>query len=82
MREILDEVRDGTFAREWIEESRSGRRGFEALLAKDLEHPIENVGQALRQRMSWLQPENPQPQKQQQPVEQQSATPLSAGAKP
>ena len=29
---------------------------YEALLKKDLDHPIEEVGRQLRARMSWLNP--------------------------
>lgn len=55
MKEILDEIRSGEFAREWIAESAAGKPTYNALLAKDLAHPIENVGRNLRARMSWLQ---------------------------
>lgn len=55
MRAILREIQDGTFAREWVAEHRSGRAGYEALKRRDLEHPIEAVGRKLRARMPWLQ---------------------------
>jgi ketol-acid reductoisomerase len=54
MREVLEEVRDGTFAREWVEEDEKGRPNYDAMMKKDLEHPIEKVGRDLRARMSWL----------------------------
>ena len=54
MKKILAEVRDGTFARQWIRENGSGRRKYDRLMAKDLEHPIEKVGAQLRARMPWL----------------------------
>ena len=54
MREVLEEIRDGTFAREWVEEDEKGRPNYEAMMKKDLEHPIEKVGRDLRARMSWL----------------------------
>jgi ketol-acid reductoisomerase len=57
MRELLDEIRSGTFAREWVRESETGRPRYEDLLAKDLAHPIERVGAALRARMEWLSDE-------------------------
>ncbi len=52
--QILDEVQDGTFAREWILENQAGRPVYNALLRKDREHPIELVGAELRKMMPWL----------------------------
>jgi ketol-acid reductoisomerase len=54
MRDVLAEVQNGTFAREWIEEYRSGLKNYKRLLEKDLDHQIEHVGRELRSRMSWL----------------------------
>ncbi len=54
MRQILREVQDGTFAREWILENQAGLPQYNALLKEDLAHPIEDVGKELRARMSWL----------------------------
>jgi ketol-acid reductoisomerase len=54
MKKILSEIQDGSFARAWIRENRSGRRRYDALLKKDLAHPIEKVGTKLRARMPWL----------------------------
>jgi ketol-acid reductoisomerase len=55
MRAVLEEVRNGTFAREWIAENEAGMPRYKQLLQEDLDHPIETVGKALRGRMSWLQ---------------------------
>ncbi len=54
MKRILQEVQDGTFAREWILENHAGRPSFLALRKKDAEHPIEVVGRELRSMMSWI----------------------------
>jgi ketol-acid reductoisomerase len=54
MKTILGEVRSGQFAREWIGETQTGKKNYDALLKQDLEHPIETVGKRLRERMSWL----------------------------
>ena len=54
MKKVLDEVRSGQFAREWIAETQTGKVNYNALLQKDLDHPIESVGKKLRERMSWL----------------------------
>lgn len=54
MKKILEEVRSGQFAREWIAETQTGKKNYDAMLEKDLNHPIESVGKKLRERMSWL----------------------------
>jgi len=55
MKDILADIQDGTFARNWIEENENGMPEFKRRLQADLEHPIENVGADLRARMDWLQ---------------------------
>jgi len=54
MKKILREVQDGTFARQWIRENKTGLKKYNALMKKDLQHPIEKVGAKLRARMPWL----------------------------
>ncbi len=54
MRTVLEEIRSGAFASEWILEDQAGRPRYSRLMARDLEHPIEKVGAKLRERMSWL----------------------------
>lgn len=54
MRTILEEIRSGAFASEWVLENQAGRPRYERLLERDLAHPIEEVGASLRARMSWL----------------------------
>jgi ketol-acid reductoisomerase len=54
MAEILAEIQDGTFAKEWILENQAGRPVFNALRRIEAEHPIEAVGAELRQMMPWL----------------------------
>ena len=56
MREVLKDIQDGTFARDWITENQAGKPQYTALLRKDLEHPIEKTGAQLRADMPWLQP--------------------------
>ncbi|MBA3522354.1 MAG: ketol-acid reductoisomerase [Gemmatimonadales bacterium] len=53
MRRILEEVRDGSFAREWLEENRAGRPSFERLRQADRDHELEKVGARLRAMMPW-----------------------------
>ncbi len=54
MEQILAEIQDGTFAREWILENMAGRPSFNALKRKEAEHPIEKTGEELRKMMPWL----------------------------
>jgi len=55
MKQVLKEIQDGTFAREWIEENKTGQKNYKRLMQEDLDQRIEKVGKALRGRMSWLQ---------------------------
>jgi ketol-acid reductoisomerase len=54
MAEVLAEIQDGTFAKEWILENQAGRPVFNALRRIEADHPIEQVGEELRQMMPWL----------------------------
>lgn len=54
MRQVLAEIQNGTFAREWIMENIAGRPNYIAQKRVDAGHPIEKVGQELRSQMSWL----------------------------
>jgi ketol-acid reductoisomerase len=54
MRKILSDVRDGTFAREWIAENEAGRPRFGALREAARRHPIEEVGERLRSMMPFV----------------------------
>jgi ketol-acid reductoisomerase len=54
MRRILDEVRSGEFAREWIAEDDAGRPNFTKWRAESAAHPIEETGRRLRSMMSWV----------------------------
>ena len=55
MAQILSEVQDGTFAKEWILENQAGRPVYNALKRMDEEHLIEEVGKELRDMMPWLE---------------------------
>ena len=54
MRTILDEIRSGKFAEEWIAESESGRATYKKLQEEGAAHPIETVGAELRGMMPWI----------------------------
>ncbi|PZQ12256.1 MAG: ketol-acid reductoisomerase [Rhodanobacter denitrificans] len=54
MREVLKDIQEGRFAREWTAEHAAGLPNYNAFKQKDLDHPIEQVGSRLRARMPWL----------------------------
>jgi len=54
MEQILAEIQDGSFAKEWILENQAGRPVYNALKRMDEEHLIEIVGSELRAMMPWL----------------------------
>jgi len=56
MRQLLKEVQDGTFARNWIEENEKGRPEFDRRRAAEAEHSIERVGRDLRRMMPFVNP--------------------------
>jgi ketol-acid reductoisomerase len=55
MRRILEEVRNGQFAKEWILENKANAPSFKALRRAERAHQIEEVGRNLRRLMSWIQ---------------------------
>jgi ketol-acid reductoisomerase len=54
MQQILEDVRNGSFAREFILENQSGRAAMNAYRRQEADHPIEAVGKGLRDMMSWM----------------------------
>lgn len=54
MKQVLTDIQDGTFAKEWIAECKAGKPKFKALEKEGEEHQIEKVGAELRSMMSWL----------------------------
>ena len=54
MRKVLDQIQDGTFAKEWITENDEGRPTFNRLREENAGHQIEEVGKELRGMMSFL----------------------------
>jgi ketol-acid reductoisomerase len=53
MDELLEEVQDGTFAREWIAENQAGRPSYTQLKHAEENHHIERVGKPLRDLFAW-----------------------------
>jgi ketol-acid reductoisomerase len=54
MRKILAEIQAGDFARQWIEENKTGRKRFLADREAARHQPIEEVGRELRSMMTFL----------------------------
>ncbi len=54
MKKILKEIQDGSFAKEWMQENKTGRKKFLAQRAKAEKHEIEKVGAKLRKMMPWI----------------------------
>jgi ketol-acid reductoisomerase len=54
MKKILSEIQSGQFAKQWIEENRSGRKNFLAMREAAKDQPIETVGRELREMMTFL----------------------------
>jgi len=54
MKKILADVQSGMFAREWIEENKTGVKKFNALREAEKQHQVEAVGASLRSMMSWI----------------------------
>jgi ketol-acid reductoisomerase len=54
MQKVLDDIRSGAFAREWVLENQAGTPVLDAARRQQAEQPIEEVGEKLRAMMSWL----------------------------
>lgn len=54
MKKILSEVKDGSFAKEWIAENEAGCPKFGELREKEKKHLIEKVGKELRSMMPFI----------------------------
>ena len=55
MKEVLEDIQSGAFARQWIGENAAGKPNYRAMYEADLAQPIEKVGARLRTHMAWLQ---------------------------
>jgi ketol-acid reductoisomerase len=54
MKKILGEIQSGAFAKEWIDENKSGRKNFLAMREAAKHQPVEEVGRTLREMMTFL----------------------------
>ena len=57
MKEILAEIQNGDFAREWIAENRAGQENFQRMREEQKGHQIEREGKELRSMMPWIDQE-------------------------
>ena len=55
MKEVLDDIQSGRFARRWIGESKAGFKQFESMRCEQSEHSVEKVGAELRGQMAWME---------------------------
>ena len=54
MKKILEEIRSGQFARDWILENKAGAPSFKATRRRERLHGVEVIGKQLRSMMSWI----------------------------
>lgn len=53
MKQILADIQDGSFAKEWLLENQANCPHFNAMRIREAEHPLEKVGAELRKLYSW-----------------------------
>jgi ketol-acid reductoisomerase len=58
MKKVLEEIQDGTFARNWINENKMNRPHFNATRRIKSEHQLEKVGKDIRAMYSWAKKED------------------------
>jgi ketol-acid reductoisomerase len=54
MKQILTDIQEGAFARNWLLENQVGRPYFNAKKRIEKESLLEKTGEKLRSLMSWL----------------------------
>jgi ketol-acid reductoisomerase len=64
MKKVLAEIRDGSYAKKWIEENEKGRPEFRKMRAKEQDSLVERVGARLRSMMPFINPVNVRPDMQ------------------
>jgi ketol-acid reductoisomerase len=57
MKDLLAEIQNGDFAREWIAENRAGQENFKRMRDEQSKHQVEVVGKELRAQMDWINTE-------------------------
>jgi ketol-acid reductoisomerase len=54
MKEILNDIQSGKFAKQWMDENKNGQKNFLKMRKELAEHPIEKIGKKLRDLMPWI----------------------------
>ncbi len=54
MKNVLDDIQSGRFARDWMLENEVGQTSFKAMRRNEAAHGIEEVGERLRGMMPWI----------------------------
>ncbi|UKE51537.1 ketol-acid reductoisomerase [Xanthomonas translucens] len=54
MRDVLTDIQNGTFTKNWVTEYQAGLPHYTKLKQAHLQHPLEVVGKQLRAKMVWL----------------------------
>jgi ketol-acid reductoisomerase len=54
MRRLVEDIRSGKFAQEWVAEHAGGKKRFTEFRKQGQAHPIEAVGRRLRAMMPWM----------------------------
>ncbi|GGE42674.1 ketol-acid reductoisomerase (NADP(+)) [Agaricicola taiwanensis] len=54
MKKVLNDIQTGTFTRNWMLENKVNQTSFKATRARLSQHPIEEVGERLRDMMPWI----------------------------
>lgn len=54
MKQVLADIQEGRFTRDWMLENKVAQTSFKAMRAKADAHPIEEVGERLRAMMPWI----------------------------
>ncbi len=53
MKQVLSDIQDGTFAKDWLVENKTGCPHFNAMRKNQALHPAEEIGEELRKLYSW-----------------------------
>ena len=54
MKEVLDDIQSGRFAKDWVLENAAGQTSFKATRRREAQHQVEEVGERLRGMMPWI----------------------------
>ncbi|WP_336036419.1 ketol-acid reductoisomerase [Halobacterium yunchengense] len=68
MEDVLEQVQNGEFAREWIAENQANRPSYRQRRKAEKNHDIEDVGERLRQLFAWAEAETEEEREREQGV--------------